>query len=89
MNQEQIIRFALTLQDNAPTTINKYICKLSESVVFDSEKDSMTAIEITTAIKETYGLEFDVFEVKTALEHKNSNFVTSAGEKYQLTLICI
>lgn len=87
MNQESLIRFAMTVQNNAPTTINKYICKLAEEVIFDSERQSMTLLEIADNIRQVYGLEFDVFEIQNALKHKgNGNIICVGTDLFQLSV---
>lgn len=86
MNQEILIRFALTVQNNAPTTINKYICKLAESVIFESDKEALSAVEIADKISEMYGLEFDVLEIKNALKQKgNKELLCTDTDDFQLS----
>ena len=87
MNQKTLIRFALTIQNNAPTTINKYICKLSESIIFESKKNTLSALEISQKIKEVYALEFDVEEIKNALKQRgNEDILMLETDKYQLSV---
>ena len=35
MTEQMLLRFAMILQNQAPSTLNKYICKLAEAVLLE------------------------------------------------------
>ena len=74
------------MQDQAPTTIDKYICKLAERVIFDSKEQGLSALAIAEAIKKDYSLEFDISEIKKAINRKSVNQIVRQDDgSYSLT----
>ena|GEM_PF-5102525 len=70
MNQNNMLRLAMVLQDRAATTLDKYICKLIESVLFYSDEQKLSAENICAIISEQYGLLFDPHEIVVAVRKK-------------------
>lgn len=35
MTEQMLIRLAMVVQDQAPSTLNKYICKLAEAILIE------------------------------------------------------
>ena len=73
------------MEDQAPTTIDKYICKLAECVLFNSPKSSLTIAEICDGIESNYQLQFDVLEVENAIKRKARNRVIKQDKTYRLS----
>lgn len=80
------MRLALIMQDQSATTLDKYLCKLVEYILFYSQDDSLTLVELCKQIKEQFSLEFDMLEVETAISRKGRGRIALANKKYQLTL---
>lgn len=85
MTEENVLRLAISMEDRAPTTIEKYICKLVECVLFDSPQNSLTIIEICESIKSNYQLEFDVMEIQNSIKKKGKNRIDLHNLNYQLS----
>ena len=76
-----MFRFAMVLQDKAPATLNKYICRLSASVLSES-RQGLSAEELSIRIKEAFGLDFTEQEVKLALDKKGKTQITKCNGLY-------
>lgn len=86
MKEESILRLAISLEDQAPTTIDKYICRLVECILFDSPKSSLTIREICDGIESMYNLQFDVLEIENAIKRKAGNRIITENKTYRLTV---
>lgn len=75
----------MILENQGETTRNKYICKLTECILYDSEKSELSIIEIYEKILERFQLQFDVLEIEKAIELKGKNRILRIGKNYQLT----
>lgn len=79
MTEQMILRLAMVLQDKAPATLNKNICRLSASVLSDSPV-GLSVNEICSKIRECFNLDFTVEEVSDALKKKGQRqFVVRDG----------
>ena len=63
----------MILENQSATTRDRYICKFAEYIIFDSEKTELSIVDICTAIKEKFQLEFDLLEIEKAIKSKNKN----------------
>ena len=54
MEEKDILRLSMILENQGATTRDRYICKLVESVIFDSEKNALSIIEIFLAISDRF-----------------------------------
>ena len=70
MKEESLLRLSISLDEHAPTTLEKYICYLVEDVLFCSDKNALPAIEICQNINKEFGLLFDIAEIQNALKRK-------------------
>lgn len=75
----------MILENQGETTRNKYICKFSEFVLFDSNKDELSVVEICEEILNRFQLQFDITEIERAIESKGKNRITLNEKKYKLT----
>lgn len=73
------------MNDQTATTVDKYICKLVESVLFDASGIELSAFEICEQIKEKYQLEFDILEIEKAVSAKSRGRIIYTNCKYQLS----
>ena len=85
MIQENLLRLAISLDNQAPSTLNKYICKLVESVLFESEQGKLSGVELSNAIKEKYNLEFSTDEISYAIKHRAKDSITLLSGVYALS----
>lgn len=85
MAKKDFLRLALVMNDQTATTVDKYICKLVESVLFDASGIELSALEICEQIKEKYQLEFDILEIEKAVSAKSRGRIIYTNRKYQLS----
>lgn len=85
MNEESIIRLAISLDDQAPTTIDKYICRLVEQILYDASQNSLTLAEVCKLIESSYGLQFDAFEIENSIKGKSKGSVYVSKGTYSLS----
>lgn len=86
MKQNNIIRLAFIMQDQAPSTLERYICKVVQHVLTDSHQQSLGACELAKEIAERFGLEFSPTEIDKAIASKgNKDFIRADG-KYSLSV---
>lgn len=85
MAKKDFLRLALVMNDQTATTVDKYICKLVEAILFDAIGMELSAIEICEQIKEKYQLEFDILEIEKAISAKSRGRIIHTNCKYQLS----
>jgi len=78
------LRLALITEDQSATTVDKYICKLVESVLFSCDGQKMSAVTLCKLIKDQFELEFDVVELETAIRKKSKGRILCFEHEYQL-----
>lgn len=78
-----LLRFAMILQSQAPSTLNKYICKLAEAVLLENPR-GITLFQLNQTINEQFNLAFTEEEVKAAIEKKGKKRITISNELYFL-----
>lgn len=83
--ESDLLRLAMMLDNQGNTTLEKYICKLVECVLFDLEDQELTTIEISKSIKSRFQLQFDVTEIQDAIRSKGKGRILISGSKYRLT----
>ena len=71
MDNTMLLRLAMVLQDKAPSTLDKYTCKLSLSILLDY-RDGISIDELCDKINEQFKLDFTVEEISTAIQRKGS-----------------
>lgn len=84
MTEQMLFRFAMILQDQAPSTLNKYICKLAETVLLDYP-DGVSLFKLNQTINDQFNLSFTEDEIRRAITKKGANRIVIAGENYLLT----
>ena len=85
IKENDLLRLSMILENQGETTRNKYICKFSEFVLFDSNKDELSVVEICEEILNRFQLQFDITEIEKAIESKGKNRITLNEKKYKLT----
>lgn len=73
----------MVLQNQAPSTLEKYIYKLAENVLIDSE-NGLSLIELEQEINNNFNLSFTIDEIKSALSKRNNKSIKFNLEKYYL-----
>lgn len=74
----------MILENQGETTRKKYICKLTECVIFDSEYDALSSLEICEGIRNRFQLEFDVQEIENAIAKRGKGRINIVNKKYML-----
>ena len=85
MTESSLLRLALIMEDQSATTVDKYICKLIECVLFYSDKSQFSAVELSNEIDIQFQLEFDVSEIETAVKRKSRGRIIVAHKLYSLS----
>lgn len=75
----------MILENQGATTRDRYICKLVEYVLFDSEKSELSSLEICTCIKNRFQLEFDLTEIEAAVKKRGIGRLEETQGYYRLT----
>lgn len=74
----------MILENQGETTRNKYICKLTECVIFDSEHNALSSVEICEGIRNRFQLDFDVQEIEKAIDKRGKDRINFVNKKYML-----
>lgn len=69
MTEQTLFRLAMILQNQAPSTLNKYVCKLTE-MVLSEHPEGLSISDISDAIDTQFNLTFSTDEIKTSIEKK-------------------
>ena len=83
MTEQTLLRLALVLQDQAPTTLNKYICKLSEIILLEYP-DGINIYQLNESLNHQFNLSFTEEEVKSAISKKGQNRILVSETLYKL-----
>lgn len=85
MNENSLLRLALIMEDQSATTVDKYVCKLVECVLFYSQDKQLSSVDLCEQINEQFQLEFDVLEIENAIKGKARGRIVCINRQYQLT----
>jgi len=83
MTEQAIIRLAMVLQNQAPSTLDKYVCKLAEVILYE-QSDGMDAASLSTAINEQFSLSFTYTEISHAISRKSNQRIITSRRVYYL-----
>lgn len=83
MNQQTMTRLAMILQNQAPSTLDKYIYKLAEDVLL-SHENGLSIIELEKEINVQFSLSFTIDEIRNSLQNRNNKGILFNHEKYYL-----
>lgn len=70
MTEQTLLRLAMILQNQAPTTLNKYIAKLAETILLDFQ-DGATLFELSSSLNAQFNLAFTEEEVKQTITKRD------------------
>ena len=70
-----LLRLAMVLQNQAPSTLNKYICKLAEAILMEYP-DGLSVYALQEALVEHFNLSFTEEEIEEAISKKGQNKIT-------------
>ena len=60
----------MILENQGNTTLDKYLCKITEFILYDSDESAMSLTELSQAINDRFHLQFDVLEIENAIKNK-------------------
>ena len=83
MTEQTLLRLAMVLQDQAPTTLNKYICKLAEVVLLDYP-DGINIFQLDEILNNQFNLSFTEEEIRTAISKKGQKRIIVSETLYVL-----
>lgn len=91
MTEQMLIRLAMVVQDQAPSTLNKYICKLAEAILIEYP-EGLSLFDLEEAINKQFNLSFTQEEILSAIKKKGAKnicefenvFVISSKAKEKL-----
>lgn len=84
MTEQMLLRFAMILQSQAPSTLNKYICKLVEAVLLE-HPTGLNLYALSQAINIHFNLAFTEEEIEAAITKKGQNRLLIANGIYSLS----
>ncbi len=84
MNEQSLFRLAMVLQNQAPSTLNKYICKLAVSLLSENP-DGLSKDELAQKIDEQFNLDFTEIEIERAITQKGGHQIVFENERYYAT----
>lgn len=74
----------MILENQGNTTLEKYLCKMAEYVLFDTDKHEMSSTELSIAINSKFQLQFDILEIENAIKNKGKGRIIFSNYKYSL-----
>lgn len=83
MTAQTLLRLAMVLQNQAPSTLNKYVCKLAEATLLDYP-DGISLFDLNSFINAQFNLAFTEEEVKDAIARKGQNRILVSNGLYKL-----
>lgn len=84
MTEQTLLRLAMILQNQAPSTLNKYISKLAEAILLDFQ-DGATLFELSSSFNTQFNLAFTEEEIKQAIAKKGQGIIIKSDGKYKLS----
>jgi len=81
-----IFRLAIISDNQSLSTLNKYICKIVERTIFDSSENSLSIKDLSERIKGNFDLEFDITEIREAIQLKGKSRIILEDSKYSLSI---
>ena len=84
MDNSMLLRLALVLQNKAPSTIDKYICNISASILMDY-RDGVSVDSLCEKINDEFSLDFTIPEITDAIQRKGSSLITNENGLLRLT----
>ena len=85
MTEQMLLRFAMILQSQAPSTLNKYICKLAEAVLLEYH-EGLRLYELNQAINSQFSLAFTEEEIEAAIAKKGQGRILVSNGTYSLSI---
>ncbi len=82
--EADFLRLAMILENQGQTTLEKYLCKLAEFILFDSSKSFMSSTELSQAIDSRFQLQFDILEIENAIKNKGKGRILLSNHNYSL-----
>lgn len=83
MTEQTLFRLAMILQNQASSTLNKYVCKLTETVLSEYP-EGLSIGDISDAIDTQFSLTFSTDEIKSSIEKKGKRNIFVVDGTYFL-----
>ena len=84
MTEQTLLRLAMVLQDKAPSTLDKYICKLATSILFDYP-EGLNKTALSQKLNEQFNLDFTEREIENAIQRKGASTIKIEADLYYIT----
>ena len=84
MTEQTLLRLAMVLQNQAPTTLNKYICNLAEAILMDFT-DGINLFDLNNLLNSQFNLAFTEEEVRDAVTQKAQGRILVNNGIYKLS----
>lgn len=84
MTEQSMMRLAMVLQNQAPTTLDKYITNLVENILFNHPK-GMDVVSLAKSLNDQFNLSFTVDEIANALKKKGAKRIILESGNYSLS----
>lgn len=84
MTEQTLLRLAMVLQDKAPSTLDKYICKLATSVLVDYP-EGLKKSALSQKLNEQFNLDFTESEIENAITRKGANDIRDEAGLYYVS----
>lgn len=73
------------MQDQSATTLDKYVCKLVECILFYSQDKQLSSVDLCKKIRDQFQLEFDILELEGAIIRKGRGRIICINRKFELS----
>lgn len=84
MERDNLLRLAISFQNSNASTIDKYICKISETIFILNNNKPLNAMELLKKISEEFNLIFSELEITNALQKRSKGRIENEGKLYFL-----
>ena len=84
MNEQSLFRLAMVLQNQSPSTLNKYICKLAVSLLSENP-NGLSKDELAQKINKQFNLDFTEIEIERALSQRGKPQIVFENGRYLAT----
>lgn len=84
MNRDNLLRLAISFQNSSASTLDKYICKIAETLFLINGNLPLSAFELSTSISKEFNLIFSDEEIILALKRRNKGSILLENDRYRL-----
>lgn len=84
MDEEKLLRLAMVLQNQAPSTMEKYVCQLGASILVEYP-NGIVLDELCEKMNEQFNLSFTIDEIRNSIQRKGSSSLIVEGDVVKLS----